>query len=297
MDVRSFKNSDIDRLNEEQMNTDDEPTMDCARCGRRGLGEGQVCIREWEGDSDAPMCAPCWDTTEEEEDLQFAMENGAELLGEDPIVYEDPDKVSAELVEDEKEVYGVCDCCGMEGKFFGEEGDDWTCPTCAYGNCSCDNTSDEEGGEELLVCLYCGKDENECEKNKEGEKNPITVWCGGWGMSCDDCYYKNHPESDEEDEEDPVCCNCGEESDQKGNPNSKVQLYDDGEWYCGRCYEYQGRCEDCGEKDTDECRPDCPYQIKAQIKHLLYDLDRVEGRGGVQRFITEELRYLFLKTA
>jgi hypothetical protein len=121
--------------------------------------------------------------------------------------------------DDEKEVYGVCDCCGMEGKFFGEEGDDWTCPTCLYGNCSCDNTSDEE-------------------------------------------------------DEDPVCCKCGEESDQKGNPNSKVQLYD-GDWYCGRCY------------------GDPAEEIKAQIKHLLADLDRVEGRGGVQRFITEELRYLF----
>jgi len=275
MDVRSFKNSDIGRLNEEQM------TTECARCGHRGLTEGEVCIREWEGDSDAPMCAPCWDTTEEEEDLQFAMENGAELLGEDPIVYEDPDKVSAEIVEEEGHPADntphnyccECDCC------------------VACGCCECVE-------EELLVCSYCGKDENECEKNKQGEKNPITDWCGGWGMSCDDCYYRwNADTEDEEDEEDPLCCKCGEESDQKGNPNSKVQLYDDGEWYCGRCYgdpaEEEGRCEDCGEKDTDECRPDCPYQIKAQIKHLLYDLDRVEGRGGVQRFITEELRYLF----
>jgi hypothetical protein len=228
MDVRSFKNSDIDRLNEEQMNTDDEPTMDCARCGRRGLGEEQVCIREWEGDSDAPMCAPCWDTTEEEEDLQFAMENGAELLGEDPIVYEDPDKVSAEIVEEEGHPADntphnyccECDCC------------------VACGCCEC-----VEGDTELLVCSYCGKDENECEKNKQGEKNPITNWCGGWGMSCDDCYYRwNADTEDEEDEED--------------------------------------------EEDPAE-------EIKAKIKHLLGDLDRVEGRGGVQRFLTEELRYLF----
>ena len=208
MDVRSFKNTDIDRLNEEQMNTDDEPTMDCARCGRRGLGEGQVCIREWEGDSDAPMCAPCWDTTEEEEDEAFAMENIAELLGETPIVYEDPDKVSAEIVEEEEDFKHIIHYQPKEG--------------------------------ELLVCSYCGKDENECEKNKEGEKNPITNWCGGWGMSCDDCYYRwNADTEDEEDEEDPA------------------------------------------------------EEIKAKIKHLLADLDRVEGRGGVQRFITEELRYLF----
>lgn len=247
MNSNSFKNADIDRKNE-QMNTeyscgncghqfkdeedwagncdehsccycecdcsdcasscDDEPTMECARCGHRGLTEGEVCIREWEGDSDAPMCAPCWDETEEEENaLEEGGEEGLEiLLNERKNLFgcsSTADMVSAELVEEEeaKEVYGVCDCCGMEGKFFGEEGDDWTCPTCAYGNCSCD------------------------------------------------------------EEEDPA--------------------------------EEEGRCEDCGEKDTDECRPDCPYQIKAQIKHLLADLDRVEGKGGVQRFITEELRYLF----
>lgn len=253
MDVRSFKNSDIDRLNEEQM------TTECARCGHRGLTEGEVCIREWEGDSDAPMCAPCWDETEEEENaLEEGGEEGLEiLLNERKNLFgcsSTADMVSAELVEDEeaKEVYGVCDCCGMEGKFFGEEGDDWTCPPCAEGRCSCDHSD-----EELLVCSYCGKDENECEKNKQGEKNPITDWCGGWGISCDDCYYRwNADTEDEEDEE-------------------------------------EGKCEDCGAKDTDECRPDCPYQIKAQIKHLLADLETAEGRGGVQRFITEELRYLF----
>jgi hypothetical protein len=184
MDIRSFKNADIDRKNEEHLFADDEPTMDCARCGRRGLGEEQVCIREWEGDSDAPMCAPCWDETEEEENaLEEAGEEGLEiLLNERKNLFgcsSTADMVSAELVEDEKEVYGVCDCCGMEGKFFGEEGDDWTCPNCAYGNCSCD------------------------------------------------------------EEEDPA------------------------------------------------------EEIKAKIKHLLADLETAEGRGGVQRFITEELRYLF----
>jgi len=55
--------------------------------------------------------------------------------------------------------------------------------------------------EPAVVCSYCGRDEEECEKNKEGEKNPITDWCGGWRLSCDDCYYKNHPESVDEEEE------------------------------------------------------------------------------------------------
>jgi len=55
--------------------------------------------------------------------------------------------------------------------------------------------------EELIeqTCPHCKRNEEECEKNAEGEKNPITEWCG-WGLSCDDCYYKNHPESDDEEE-------------------------------------------------------------------------------------------------
>jgi hypothetical protein len=60
-------------------------------------------------------------------------------------------------------------------------------------------SSDEEDEEEL-VCPKCGRTEEECERNAESETNPITHWCGGWGLSCDDCYYKNHPESDEEDQ-------------------------------------------------------------------------------------------------
>jgi hypothetical protein len=74
------------------------------------------------------------------------MENIAELLGEeDPIVYEDPDKVSAEIVEEEEEeVFGKCDECGMEGKFFGKEGDDWTCSACLYGGGDTDSDDDEE---------------------------------------------------------------------------------------------------------------------------------------------------------
>ena len=35
--------------------------------------------------------------------------------------------------EEEKEVFGKCDECGFEGKFFGKEGDDWTCSACLYG--------------------------------------------------------------------------------------------------------------------------------------------------------------------
>jgi len=216
MNSNTFKNADIDRKNEEtnteyscgncghqfkdeadwsgncdehsccycecdcsdcaSLDCDDEPTMDCARCGRRGLGEEQVCIREWEGDSDAPMCAPCWDTTEQEEDEAFAMENIAELLGETPIVYEDPDKVSAEIVEEEEtEVFGKCDECGMEGKFFGKEGDDWTCAGCLCGNDNGtdDSDDDEDPKEYKKFFLTCGhppfdtEDEDDSDDDEE----------------------------------------------------------------------------------------------------------------------------------
>jgi len=67
---------------------------------------------------------------------------------------------------------------------------------------SADESADESSAEEELVCPKCGRTETECEKGTEEEKNPVTEWCG-WGLSCDDCYYKAHPESDEEEEPEP----------------------------------------------------------------------------------------------
>ena len=58
--------------------------------------------------------------------------------------------------------------------------------------------TEEEEAKEKLICSYCGQDADECEKNTESEKNPITKWMGGWGMSCDDCYYKNNADTDED---------------------------------------------------------------------------------------------------
>jgi hypothetical protein len=65
----------------------------------------------------------------------------------------------------------------------------------------CDPPEEEEEREKL-ICSYCGRDEDECEKNAESEKNPITQWLGGWGMSCDDCYYSNNADEDEDEDED-----------------------------------------------------------------------------------------------
>lgn len=244
MNSNIFKNADIDRKNEE-MNTeyscgncghqfkseedwagncdehsccycecdcsdcasldcDDEPTLDCARCGRRGLTEEQVCIREWEGDSDAPMCAPCWDETEEEENaLEEEGEEGLKNLhnirrnmfgfastAEQVKSARMEDEVSAEVVEDERE---------------------------------------------LLVCPYCERNEKECEEQTEAEKNPITDWCGGWGLSCDDCYYKNHPESDDE-EVFGKCDGCGFEGKFFGKEGD--------DWTCSACLYGGGDSED-----------------------------------------------------
>ena len=223
MNSNTFKNADIDRKNEEtnteELFADDEPTLDCARCGRRGLGEEQVCIREWEGDSDAPMCAPCWDTTEQEEDEAFAVENIAELLGETPIVYEDPDKVSAEIVEEEghpadntphnycgecdccvacgccecveeeeeREVFGKCDECGMEGKFFGKEGDDWTCSACLYGGGDSDDTDDDDE-EWAYDCVVCKKHLYITELAKCEERDLCAYCCVGENRRGCPCY-------------------------------------------------------------------------------------------------------------
>ena len=59
----------------------------------------------------------------------------------------------------------------------------------------CDSEEEEE------ICPHCKRNEDECEKNAEWEKNPITYWMCGWGLSCDDCYYLNHPEEDEDEDE------------------------------------------------------------------------------------------------
>jgi hypothetical protein len=75
----------------------------------------------------------------------------------------------------------------------------WYC-----GDCK-DAHMDED--DEEVVCPRCDRTEKECEEQAEDKdnKNPITDWrVDGWGLSCDECYYKNHPESDDDDEE----CDC-----------------------------------------------------------------------------------------
>ena len=144
-----------------------------------------------------------------------------------------------------------CDC--LDPKPTEEEDDDET------------ETDDEE--EETVVCPRCDRTEEDCEKNKEGEKNPITDWCGEWGLSCDDCYYKNHPESDEDDDASSVntqevCCECDltekQYNQKKGyEENLSTLHYIGGKTYCPDCRDPENsddeesvcddECDCCGE--------------------------------------------------
>jgi hypothetical protein len=240
MDIRSFKNADIDRKNAEQ--TEEEYADE-----EGGAEALEMLLEEMRGK--AELVIPCDRLDEfynDEEQMKIYQALKKKF---------DPDMVSAEIVEEEHPQDGTphhycveCDCCvgcgccecprSLPPSFKGACEDcgqtETECALKLVGDkvMCCDCIDPEEEGKELLVCLYCGRDENECEEQTEEEKNPITNWCGGWGMSCDDCYYEHHP----------VCCKCEEEDDQKGNPNSKVQLYD-GEWYCGRCYDAEEKDE------------------------------------------------------
>lgn len=94
----------------------------------------------------------------------------------------------------------------------------WICEGCApeedldVDDERCFGLRPDDDDEEELICPHCNRNEEECEKNTESVKNPITHWCG-WGLSCDDCYYKNHPDDDDEDESgdtEGYCSICGE---------------------------------------------------------------------------------------
>jgi len=54
------------------------------------------------------------------------------------------------------------------------------------------------------TCPHCDRLQYQCEKETSLEKNPITYWLdANWGLSCDECWYAAHPESEnsEEDED------------------------------------------------------------------------------------------------
>ena len=51
-----------------------------------------------------------------------------------------------------------------------------------------------------IICPKCDRTQKECVEQAEDKDNgnPITKWVPhNWGLSCDECYLKNHPESDD----------------------------------------------------------------------------------------------------
>jgi hypothetical protein len=73
--VREMKEADLVKR-KIQLKKEEEPEpICCVRCDEElDPAKKEVCPREWEGDSDAPMCADCWDLTEEEEDAEAEAE-------------------------------------------------------------------------------------------------------------------------------------------------------------------------------------------------------------------------------
>lgn len=93
----------------------------------------------------------------------------------------------------------------------------------------------EERGWECIeeYCLNCGDPARNCDCG--------DYRCGGWFCEEGSGWNDADPEGE-------VCCKCGETNDQKGNPNSEVEHYEELEdWYCGRCYEATTRDDE--EKD------------------------------------------------
>ena len=64
----------------------------------------------------------------------------------------------------------------------------------------------------IIICPKCNRTEKECDEQSEDKdnRNPIT----NWGLSCDKCYFKNHPESDDEFE--VLSDECGKKGKESG---------------------------------------------------------------------------------
>ena len=65
-----------------------------------------------------------------------------------------------------------------------------------------------------VICPKCDRTEKECDEQSEDKDNgnPITNWVPyNWGLSCDECYFKNHTECDEWDVSSDECGKRGKE--------------------------------------------------------------------------------------
>lgn len=74
--------------------------------------------------------------------------------------------------------------------------------------------------EVLLVCPHCKRNEKECEEQATNVHNHITDWKPhNWGLSCDDCYYENHPEESDDDGD----CSVEEEESSEDEESSEAE--------------------------------------------------------------------------
>lgn len=100
------------------------------------------------------------------------------------------------------------------------------------------------------TCPHCNRLQYQCEKQTKLEKNPITYWLdANWGLSCDECWYVAHPESDESEDNagddasvntQEECCECclteKQYNKKKGyEQNLSTLHYISGNTYCPDC--------------------------------------------------------------
>ena len=85
-----------------------------------------------------------------------------------------------------------------------------------------------------IICPKCDRTEKECDEQSEDKdnRNPITNWMPyNWGLSCDECYFKNHPESDEFEVLSDECGKRGNESSYMEDNDAGINMQEE----CGEC--------------------------------------------------------------
>jgi hypothetical protein len=131
-----------------------------------------------------------------------------------------------------------------------------------------------------IICPKCNRTDKECEEQAEDKdnRNPITIWMPhNWGLSCDECYYKNHTECyalsdddcgkggtfiDKEGENheasvntEEECCECylteKQYNERKGyESNLSTFHYIGGNTYCPDCREPENSDDEDYAEDT-----------------------------------------------
>jgi hypothetical protein len=141
------------------------PKLACADCGQV---ETECRLERLVGGK--VMCCDCLYPENQEDDdetVSVESEDTCECCGR-PYDHRNPHRQSemcdcvqnddGTLSRPEEEVYGVCGDCGKEGKFIGQEGDDWTCEECSnIAGFNHSSDEDETDDEDLEVeCEGCG---------------------------------------------------------------------------------------------------------------------------------------------